>query len=522
MADISKTSELFNVRAHDPDNPETLHERAGVKLAGGDADGAIALYVRCLTFAPHNAAIHNNLGVALLKAGRFSDAVAAFEAARALKPGYVRALVNLGKALRELGRPSEALIRLREALTIQPDYVPALINLGDACDAIGDLAAAEQALERAAQLAPTQVEAHMSLGIVRLQAGRTDQALESLHTAIALAPDRADAHSNLAHALFYCGEWQAAWPHFEYRFQRHAHRARLKTPPGMPRWNGIETESELWLLGEQGLGDQLQFARYAKLLRERGIRCVIACDPRLVKILAFAPLGARVVPAETAAELERARWVPLMSLPAWHGTRPDTVPAAGGYLAADPERIAAWRGRLTAPGLRVALAWSGNPDMETGRYAGRSPPLAALAPLMSVPRVSFVSLQRGPGAEQLDEVAFGAAIQRLPGLDEGPDAFLDTAAVLKCVDLLITSDTAIAHLAGGLGVRCWLCLMHEPDWRWMRSGDTTPWYASMRLFRQPVAGDWPSVYRQVAAALSREAERAATQRSSGSPTRKCS
>jgi len=509
MTDISKTSELFNVRARDPDNPETLHERAEVKLAGGDIDGAISLYVRCLTFAPHNEAIHNNLGVALLKARRFSDAVAAFQAARALKPGYVRALVNLGKALRELGRLSEALIRLREALALQPDYVPALINLGDACAAIGDLDAAEGALVRAAQLAPRQAEAHMSLGIVRLQAGRSGQAIESLHTAIALAPDHADAHSNLAHALFCSGDWQASWPHFEYRFRRHAHRAKLKTPPGMPRWDGTDTDIELWLLGEQGLGDQLQFARYAKLLRARGIRCVIACDPRLVRILALAPLGARVVPAETAAAAGAARWVPLMSLPAWHGTRPDTVPAAGGYLAADPQRIAAWRERLTAPGLRVALAWSGNPDMETGRYAGRSPPLAALAPLMSVPRVSFISLQRGPGEEQLDQVPFGAAIQRLPGLDEGRDAFLDTAAVLKCIDLLITSDTAIAHLAGGLGVRCWLCLMHEPDWRWMRSGDTTPWYASMRLFRQSSAGDWPSVYREVAAALAREAERAA-------------
>ncbi len=510
MSDSSKTSELFEMRARDPDSPESLQERAGLKLAGGDIDGAIALYVRCLTFAPRNEAIHNNLGVALLKSGRFSDAVAAFEAAHALKPGYVRALVNLGKALRELGRLPEALIRLREALAMQPDYVPALINMGDACAAIGDLAAAEQALERAAQLAPTRVEAHMSLGIVRLEAGRSAQAIESLHTAIALDPDHADAHSNLAHALFCCGDWQAAWPHFEYRFRRQRHRAKLKTPPRLPRWDGtVDTGIELWLLGEQGLGDQLQFARYAKLLHERGIRCVIACDSRLVTLLAFAPLGARVVPAETTAETDAARWVPLMSLPAWHGTRPDTVPAAAGYLAADPQRITVWRGRLTAPGLRVAFAWSGNPGMETGRYSGRSPPLAALAPLMSVPRVSFISLQRGPGEEQLRQVRFGAAIQPLPGLDEGPDAFLDTAAVLKCVDLLITSDTAIAHLAGGLGVPCWLCLMHEPDWRWMRSGERTPWYSSIRLFRQPRAGDWPSVYREVAAALAREAERAA-------------
>jgi hypothetical protein len=193
-----------------------------------------------------------------------------------------------------------------------------------------------------------------------------------------------------------------------------------------------------------------------------------------------------------------------MSLPAWHQTGPDTVPAAAGYLAADLPRIAHWRARLPPAGsLRVALAWAGNPRMETGRHAGRSPPLAALAPLMKVSGASFISLQKGPGEEQLDQVPFAARIAHLPELDDGPDAFLDTAAVLKCVDVLVTSDTAIAHLAGGLGVTTWLCLMHEPDWRWMHRGSDTPWYASMRLFRQPSRADWAGVYQPVAAELER-------------------
>jgi hypothetical protein len=228
---------------------------------------------------------------------------------------------------------------------------------------------------------------------------------------------------------------------------------------------------------------------------------VIVCDPRLVRIPALAELGARIVRLDTPPEAPTARWIPLMSLPAWHRTRPDTVPAADGYLAADPERIAHWRARLpVTPTLRVALAWAGNPHMETGRYAGRSPPLAALAPVTTLPGVSFISLQKG-GDDQLEAAPFGAAILRVPDLDAGPDSFLDTAAILKCVDLLVTSDTAIAHLAGGLGVPCWLYLMHEPDWRWMPQGATTPWYASMRLFRQPAPGDWASVYAEVADAL---------------------
>jgi tetratricopeptide (TPR) repeat protein len=503
MTDIDKAIEALQMKlALDPYDSAGFHQLAGLKLSNGDIDGAIAAYSSCITFAPQDAGARNNFGVALLKARRFGEAVAILESALILRPGYTRALVNLGKALRELGRPHDAIARLREALSIQPDYVPALINLGDANAAIGDSSGALQALDRAVRLAPAHVEAHMSLGIARLQADHVAESLHALHTAVALAPDHSDAHSNLAHALFCSGDWRASWPHFEYRFAR-PYQAKLRAPPGVPRWDGSFSDGlELWLLGEQGLGDQLMFARYAVLLRARGVSCTIACDPRLVKILELAALGARVVPLDAAPDVPQARWIPLMSLPAWHGTGCDTVPAAAGYLAADPRRIERWRPKLpAAPRLRVALSWAGNPRMETGRYAGRSPPLTALAPLMKIPGISFISLQKGSGEDQLDVVPFGASILRLPALDAGPDAFLDTAAVLKCVDLLVTSDTAIAHLAGGLGVPCWLCLMHEPDWRWMRRGSSTPWYASMRLFRQPAAGDWASVYAEVADAL---------------------
>jgi tetratricopeptide (TPR) repeat protein len=504
MSDLNAAIESIETRpAGDSGSAARCYELGGLKLAGGDTEGAIAAYQQCLALAPPHAAVFNNLGSALLKAGRFEAAIAALEAALALDAGYVRALVNLGKALREAGRAAEALAPLDQALASNPNYAPALVNLGDALAATGDLDAAQQALERSVRLAPTLVEAHMSLGIARLQAGRIAESIDALRAAVALSPSHADAHSNLGHALFVAGDWEAAWPHFEHRFRRHAHRVPLRPPTGVARWDGtVSAELELWLLGEQGLGDQLQFVRYAKLLHDRGVRCVIACDPRLVKILEAAQLGARIVPFDTAADTSAARWVPLMSLPGWHRTRSDTVPAAAGYLAADPVRVARWRARFpTTTGLRVALAWAGNPRMETGRHAGRSPPLAALAPLMTVPQVSFVSLQKGHGEEQLESVSFGDSILRLPDLDAGPDAFLDTAAILKCVDLLVTSDTAIAHLAGALGVPTSLCLMREPDWRWMLKGADTPWYQSVRLFRQSASGDWASVYAEIASHL---------------------
>lgn len=449
----------------------------------------------------------NNLGVSLIKEGRFEQAIAVLEEALALQPFYLRALTNLGKAMRAAGRLPEAIDRLREAITLEPDYAPALVNLGDALVASGDLDAAEECLERALRTAPGLVEAHMTLGIVRLQSGRVPEAIGALRNALALAPAHADSHQNLAHALFVSGDWQAAWPHFEYRFQRPSYASQSRMPSGVPRWDGLPSAGlELWLIAEQGLGDQLQFARYAKTIAAAGMRCVIACHPRIVKTLAAAEIADDVIPLGTVSPSgAHVRYMPLMSLPAWHATRPETVPASNGYLVSDKSRVRLWSGRLAVmSGLRVALAWAGNPAMETGRYLGRSPPLSSLAPLMSVRNVNFVSVQKYTGEHQLNDVPFAKSILQLPDLDSGPDAFLDTAAVLKSADLLITSDTSIAHLGGALGVPTWLCLMHEPDWRWMRTGSTTPWYASMRLFRQPSPGDWNSVFVDVANALQNE------------------
>jgi tetratricopeptide (TPR) repeat protein len=200
------------------------------------------------------------------------------------------------------------------------------VNLGDALAATGELAAAEQVLERATRLSPGLVEAHMTLGIVRLQADRVSDALAALHTALTLAPHHPDTHSNLAHALFVSGDWVSAWPHFEYRFQRHAQRGKLRIPAGSARWDGAAVQDlQLRLIAEQGLGDQLQFARYAKLLGQLGLRCTIECDPRLVRILERAELATHVVPFGTPCEASE-RWIPMLSLPAWHETQVSTVP----------------------------------------------------------------------------------------------------------------------------------------------------------------------------------------------------
>ncbi len=477
-----------------------LDRLAVLKLSSGDAGGAVRAYQALLTRGgrPH-AALYNNLGAALLRAGRLDEAIEVLRSALELEPAYLRARVNLGRALCEAGRIDESLELLQAAVAERADYVPALVNLGAAHAAAAAWSPALAALEAALRLEPRHIEARSTLGLVKLWSGQVASAVAILRETTALAPEHADAHANLAHALFASGEWAQAWPHFEYRFRRTAHRAPPRHPPHAQRWDGtIRAEQELWLIGEQGLGDQLHFARYAAVLAGAGQRCVIACEPCLVQLLAQSGLCADVVAFDTPPRPQTVRWEPLQSVPNWHKTTPASVPGADGYLQADPARVLRWKERLPVAGLRVALAWAGNQRMETGAYAGRSPPLAQLEPLLAVPGVEFISLQKGAGEAQLDAVPFAAAMHRFADLDAGEHALLDTAAILKCVDLLVTSDTVIAHLGGALGVPTWLCLMREPDWRWMREGTTTPWYRSMRLYRQPKRGDWRSVYAQVA------------------------
>ena len=499
MQDVRQRIEQLEIELSAGAGSAAAHFKLGrLRLAAGDIDGAIAAYTRSLSGAPDASLVHNNLGVAYLNAGRHGQAIASFETAAQMNPRYLRPFVNLGKVLREVGRPREAIERLRHALELQPDYPPALVNLGAALAAVNDPQAAAAALERALSLAPDLIEANLGLIEIRLRIGRIGEAIGMCRRLLATWPANAEVHLALGRLLFLAGDWETAWPHLEYRFARASRPIALCIPPGSERWDGISQGRDLVLLGEQGLGDQIQFARYARVLRERGFATTLMCEPRLVRLLAAAGLADRVIPYNTEVGPD-VRWYPLLSLAHWHGTRMDSVPLARGYLRAESGSIDSWRARMPEAACRVGLAWAGNPTAERGHLAGRSPPSAALAALGEVRDVQFISLQQG-AADTAHPL--GGALLRWPDLDAGPDAFLDTAAILTLLDLLITSDTSIAHLAGALGVNTWLCLHHDPDQRWMMRGDSTPWYTSMRVFRQSAPGDWQGVYRRVAGELS--------------------
>jgi tetratricopeptide (TPR) repeat protein len=477
------------------------HHNLGVALAEekkyAEAAASLREALRC---QPHYAEAHYNLGNTLGELGRAEEAVASYREAIRCRPDYVDALNNLGLALTRLGRAGEAAVFLRQVVRLKPDFAEGYNNLGLTLAERGDFAAAETCYEQALRLNPRYAEAHTNLGSAFKEQGRLEEALACYELALDLDPDAVTPHWNRALAWLQLGNFEQGWPEYEWRWRRQGTTPRAFA---QPRWDGAPLHGRTILLhGEQGLGDVLQFIRYAPLVQERGGTVFVAAPPGLVALLSRCPGVARVIPENEALPPFETH-LPLMSLPAVFGTTLATVPAAVPYLVAEPGRRERWRERLPGVrGFKVGVAWQGNPRHRWDRH--RSFPLAQLEPLARVECVTLVSLQKGPGSEQLALLG-----DRFPVLDLGPEldadgaAFADTAAVLGCLDLVVCCDTAVAHLAGALGVPVWVALAAIVDWRWLLGREDSPWYPTMRLFRQERLGEWGPVFERIAVELLR-------------------
>jgi hypothetical protein len=348
---------------------------------------------------------------------------------------------------------------------------------------------------RAVAANPQYIAAHANLGIALHELGALDDALGHHDRAIALAPQELALYGNRASTRLLAGDFAGGFADYEWRKQR---PDMVRLPAGTPEWRGELLQGKSLLIRfEQGLGDTIQFCRYAPLIAASGARVVLAVPARLVRLLRGLAPGVDVVDADTAPACDFQ--VLLLSLPHLLGTTVEGIPWPGPYLRAEPERRRAWGEAIGGHGFRIGIAWQGKSGWSTDK--GRSIPLAAFAPLASVPGVRLVSLQKHEGTEQLSGLPQGMAPDVLAGLDEGPDAFIDTAAVMANMDLVVTSDTAIAHLAGALGKRVWLALKKVPDWRWMMTRQDSPWYPGMELFRQAQDGDWADIFHRMRARL---------------------
>ena len=498
---LAEASAIYQaVLGAEPSHPVALHLLGVAAFQQGENGEALALIDRALAVRPNFPEAHNNRGNVLKALGRGAEAAASYRAAIAVNPRYETAHHHLGIVLFESGRLDEAVASYQAALALRPGFAEARSNLGTALRELGRLAEAEQSYRQAIELNPRLAEAHGGLGATLNRLGRADEALACYDRAIALNPRYVDGHYSRGTLLLSLGRFVEGWPEHEYR--------RLK--PGValrrfpaPEWGGEELRGRtLFCHAEQGFGDTLQFIRFAQELASRGADVVVEV-PRPLLAICSSVEGPRIVAA--GGGVPRFDFhSPLMSLPLRMGLTFEQLPLRTGYLKASPDLVAAWKPRLPEGRVRVGIAWQGNPDAEVDR--GRSLPLRAFAPLLAIPGVALVSLQKGFGAEQLGQWAGAEAIADLgAGFDAGPDAFLDTAAVMASLDLVVTSDTAVAHLAGALGVPCWVLLQQAADWRWMRDIDYSAWYPAMTLFRQQAAGDWAGVMRAVAGRLAERA-----------------
>lgn len=485
-----------------PTHAQAHSNRGSVLLALSRPEEALAAFDSALGLDPTLVQSHNNRGNSLKALGQFDAALASYDAALARMPGYAEALNNRGSTLQSLGRLAEANVAFDAAIALQPTLAEPFYNRGNTHQQVGNFAAAIVDYERAIALDAGYIKAHYNLGIALHADDRPAEAVERFARCVALQADHFHAIVNQSYSLLSLGAFAAGWPLYEYRdaqFPRLHLDARYLTPARLASARGVR----VLVVWEIGLGDTIQFIRYLKLLHAAGAIILLSIQPGLRHLVAGLDVPVEHIDVDWRTMFRMGHTttrfdfiIRMLSLPYLFQTTPETIPADIPYFAADPARVAHWQAVLGPAGRRIGINWQGAERAELG---GRSFPIAALQTISQLPDVRLISLQKGADFTDLPD---GMAVETLgAGFDAGPDAFLDSAAVMATLDLVITCDTAIAHLAGALGVRCWLVLGHVADWRWLRDRDTSPWYPSLRLFRQGPDKRWEPVFAAMAASL---------------------
>ena len=505
---------------------ETIAEEARRLHVAGHLSQAEALYRQAIGDFPEDVVTRSNLGLLLLRSGAVDDAAACLRTALRLDPGCAEAHNALGLMHYTQAHVAEAENCFRAALRLRPDLTGAMTNLGVALQTQNRLSDAEVCYDAALGMGGDPVSLGANLAMLRLEQGRAADAVAACREVLRLRPDSTEAQINLAMALLRLGNFAEGWAAYEARW-RYADMTGDVPATVAPRWMGEPLSGRTLLLhAEQGFGDSLQFCRYAIPLAEAGADVVLAVQPALLRVLSRLHPAVRVVSRDEPLP-PHDLWCPLMSLPLAFGTTVETIPAWEHYLTPEPELVAAWGRRLatagvipglvpgtnrgTVPGSGprarndrsggvIGLVWAGSSRDDQPRAAAvdrrRSMPLRTLAPLFDVPHCRFISLQLGPAASQI--VASGLPIEEVSA---DLTDFAETASLIAHLDLVISVDTAVAHLAAALGKPVWLLNRFDTCWRWLQDRDDSPWYRTLRLFRQPEAGDWVTPVGAVAAAL---------------------
>jgi tetratricopeptide (TPR) repeat protein len=491
---LSQAESIYRrILIYDPNNAEVINLLGTLAMQSGHSDAAVDLVKRAIALSPANPEYLNNLGIALLNGGHAKEAIDILQQAAAISPRIPYIYFNLGNALKAIGRLDDAIKCYEQTLALDPVNIGALNNMGTALKNCGRIDQAIASFRRLLEIDPNLHWAHNNLGESLRRRNDLEGAEACWRRAIEINGEYPTAHWNLGTLLLLQGKFQEGWEQYAWR-SREGHLGFLSTELPAPQWDGSLLEGKTILLqAEQGLGDTIQFVRFLPMVRQLDGKIVFACDPDLALLF--------------RGQFEVEQWVTsrddqpacdvqclLLRLPMLLGTNLKNIPAPVPYLAAPPAAREKWKQRLAAhPGLKVGIAWAGKPAYSDDR--NRSMNFFVLAPLLQLPDVALVSLQKGDASQQI------AGNSRIFDWTAELADFSQTAGLIANLDLVITVDTAVAHLAGAMGKPVWTLLPYAPDWRWMLDRTDTPWYPTMRLFRQQRMGDWSEPIEQVTRSL---------------------
>ena len=473
-----------------PKQPVFLNNLGNVLKEMGELDRSVQAYQQALEVAPDDAEIHNNLGVTLKEMGELDRSVQAYQQALEINPQYAEAHNNLGNVLKEMDQLDESIHAYQKALKINPQYVEVYNNLGNVLKEMDQLDESIHAYQKAIQIQPDYVEAHINLGVVLREQVRLKESIQAHQQAIQIQPDYDEAHINLAITFLLQGQLTAGWKEFEWRRSRKRDFKR-------PLWDGTPLNGKSILIyAEQGFGDTIQFVRYIDLLPDANTIIIVVCQPELKTLFkSINRIDTLVTKGEDIPDSDVH--VPLLSLPYMFNTTLDTIPARIPYLYLNPEADSVFH-LGDSHDLKIGIVWAGR--LTHANDNNRSIDLKWFKCLLDIRNCEFFSLQVGERREDIKQHGYHRTIK---DLGKQFTDFHHTALAILQLDLVISVDTAVAHLAGALGKEVWTLLPFVPDWRWMLDRSDSPWYPSMTLFRQKETGDWSPVFEQLRLALTR-------------------
>ena len=461
------------------------------KRSGKFKEALVAMQ-KSIQLAPQDLECHNNLGLTLKELGRFEEAEESFKKVIRLKPDHIFAHNQLGLTLKELGRFEEAEESCKQAIKLKPDFLDAHNNLGNIFLKLKKFIEAEKSYRQVIKLNPNYAIGYCNLGITLKQLGKFDEAEKNYKRAIKLKPDFIEAYDALSFVMNLKGDLTSGLKFYEYRLLLKKHIARLPRKEFLWDLTKSLKGKKFVVYEEQGIGDIIQFYRFLLLLKQKGAKVTFKVKKNLHHLLRSSSNGIKLTtsfPEDDKIDFES----PLMSIPYLLKTKIETIPNDVPYLKADSNKIVEWNKKLSSKKFKVGICWQGSKGEID---VGRSFPLTNFRDISKIPNIELISLYKGDDENKVSNIDFDLTILG-EEFDNGDDAFIDTAAIMMCCDLIITVDTSIAHLAGALGRPVWTVLKYIPDWRWMLNRKDSPWYPTMRLYRQNDFDKWKPVLNTI-------------------------